>query len=181
MRSGTFPSESNWSLAPCDLHALPARVSALAHQGRENRADCQESDVSSPAASRSRVYRVGSQRRAPTDRARKHTRCEQVFVGETPRSLYGGNWTRLFIGVSLMILQNMSGINALNYYSATIFTSIGFKGTSAGLLATGVFGLVKAFATLFFMIFGIERLGRRRSMLMALLERWLRCSILRVT
>lgn len=64
-----------------------------------------------------------------------------------------------------MMLQNLSGINALNYYSPTIFKSIGFSGTSVGLLATGVFGLVKAFATLFFMVFGIDRLGRRRSLL----------------
>ena len=34
-----------------------------------------------------------------------------------------------------------------------------------GLLATGVFGIIKAFATFAFMIFGIDRLGRRKSML----------------
>ncbi|PBP15963.1 MFS quinate transporter QutD [Diplocarpon rosae] len=72
---------------------------------------------------------------------------------------------RLVIGMSLMMLQNLSGINALNYYSPSIFESIGFSGTSVGLLATGVFGLVKAFATLGFMIFGIDKFGRRRSLM----------------
>ncbi|KAL2068306.1 hypothetical protein VTL71DRAFT_16404 [Oculimacula yallundae] len=72
---------------------------------------------------------------------------------------------RVAIGMSLMMLQNLSGINALNYYSPTIFGSIGFSGTSVGLLATGVFGLVKAFATLAFMIWGIDKLGRRKSLL----------------
>ncbi|KAJ4371147.1 hypothetical protein N0V83_004363 [Neocucurbitaria cava] len=75
------------------------------------------------------------------------------------------NRYRLLLGMSLMMLQNLSGINALNYYSATIFQSVGFTGTSVGLLATGVFGIIKAFATLIFMVFGIDRLGRRKSLL----------------
>lgn len=65
---------------------------------------------------------------------------------------------RVFLGMALMMLQNFAGINALNYYSPTIFTSIGFTGTSVGLLATGIFGLVKSFATLIFMTFFIDRL-----------------------
>jgi sugar porter (SP) family MFS transporter len=75
------------------------------------------------------------------------------------------NRYRLLLGIALMWLQNLSGINALNYYSATIFQSVGFRGTNVGLLATGVFGLVKAFATLLFMVFAIDRLGRRKSLL----------------
>jgi hypothetical protein len=76
-----------------------------------------------------------------------------------------GNRNRLFLGMGLMMLQNLSGINALNYYSPSIFKSIGFSGTTVGLLATGVFGLVKATVTLLFMVFGIDRLGRRRALL----------------
>ncbi|KAI0836625.1 general substrate transporter [Hypoxylon sp. FL0890] len=76
-----------------------------------------------------------------------------------------GNRNRLALGMSFMMLQNLSGINALNYYSPMIFKSIGFSGTSVGLLATGVFGIVKALATLVFMCFGIDNLGRRKSML----------------
>ncbi|KAH8883732.1 MFS quinate transporter QutD [Thozetella sp. PMI_491] len=76
-----------------------------------------------------------------------------------------GNRNRLFLGMGLMMLQNLSGINALNYYSATIFQSVGFTGTSVGLLATGVFGIVKTTATAVFMIFGVDRLGRRKSLL----------------
>jgi sugar porter (SP) family MFS transporter len=76
-----------------------------------------------------------------------------------------GNRNRLFLGMGLMMLQNLSGINALNYYSSTIFQSVGFTGASVGLLATGVFGIVKAAATAVFMIFGIDRLGRRMSLL----------------
>ena len=64
-----------------------------------------------------------------------------------------------------MWFQNFSGINALNYYSPTIIRSIGFSGTSVSLLATGIFGLVKAFATLIFMVVGIDRMGRRNALL----------------
>ncbi|KAL6248627.1 hypothetical protein RBB50_004882 [Rhinocladiella similis] len=73
--------------------------------------------------------------------------------------------TRLLIAMALMMLQNLSGINALNYYSPTIFKSIGFTGTDVGLLATGVFGIVKATMTTIFMLFLVDRFGRRPAML----------------
>lgn len=76
-----------------------------------------------------------------------------------------GNRQRLLTGMALMLLQNMSGINALNYYSPDIFAAIGLSGTNVSLLATGVFGLVKATTTLIFIFLLIDRLGRRRAML----------------
>ena len=81
------------------------------------------------------------------------------------REVFGRrNRPRLMLGVGLMFLQNLSGINALNYYSPTIFKSIGFSGTDVGLLATGIFGIVKAATTFLFIGFGIDRIGRRNSM-----------------
>ncbi|KAI2463022.1 general substrate transporter [Annulohypoxylon bovei var. microspora] len=79
--------------------------------------------------------------------------------------MQSGNRGRLALGMSIMMLQNLSGINALNYYSPKIFKSIGFSGTSVGLLATGVFGIVKTMATFIFICFGIDTLGRRKAML----------------
>lgn len=61
----------------------------------------------------------------------------------------GIRW-RASMAVILMLLQNLTGINAINYYSPTILASIGYSGTSVGLLATGVYGLVKMFTTLIF-------------------------------
>lgn len=87
------------------------------------------------------------------------------LVKKLVETFKAGNRNRLFMGMALMMLQNFSGINALNYFSPAIFKSIGFSGTSVSLLATGVFGLVKCFATLAFMLFGVDRLGRRNSML----------------
>lgn len=72
---------------------------------------------------------------------------------------------RVIISVLLMLLQNLTGINAINYYSPTILKAIGYKGTSVGLLATGIYGLVKMFTTLVFMVFFVDRFGRRPALL----------------
>jgi sugar porter (SP) family MFS transporter len=72
---------------------------------------------------------------------------------------------RLLIGMALMMIQNLSGSNALNYYSPSIFQSIGFVGTNVSLLATGIFGIVKASMTTIFMLFLVDRVGRRPALL----------------
>ncbi|RAO73889.1 uncharacterized protein BHQ10_009901 [Talaromyces amestolkiae] len=72
---------------------------------------------------------------------------------------------RIIISVMLMLLQNLTGINAINYYSPTIFKSIGFTGTSVQLLATGVYGLVKMATTMVFMVFIVDKFGRRPALL----------------
>lgn len=92
--------------------------------------------------------------------------AQQSFISKVKEiATVSANRKRLLLGIALMFIQNMSGINALNYYSPAIFQSIGFTGTSVGLLATGIFGIVKAGATAIFMIWGIERIGRRNALL----------------
>ncbi|KAK7432016.1 hypothetical protein QQZ08_001306 [Neonectria magnoliae] len=76
----------------------------------------------------------------------------------------GIRW-RVLMSMILMLLQNLTGINAINYYSPSILRSIGFSGTSVGLLATGVYGLVKMFTTVIFMLFFVDRFGRRPALL----------------
>jgi hypothetical protein len=49
----------------------------------------------------------------------------------------------MLLGTSLFMWQNGTGINAINYYSPTIFKSIGITGTNTGLLTTGIFGVLK--------------------------------------
>ncbi|CZR64094.1 related to quinate transport protein [Phialocephala subalpina] len=68
---------------------------------------------------------------------------------------------RFFLGCSLFFWQNTSGINAINYYSPTVFKSIGVTGTNTSLLTTGVFGVVKAVVTIIWLFFLIDNLGRR--------------------
>jgi sugar porter (SP) family MFS transporter len=68
---------------------------------------------------------------------------------------------RFFLGSSLFFWQNASGINAINYYSPTVFKSIGITGTNNSLLTTGIFGVIKTIFTLIWLFFLIDRLGRR--------------------
>jgi sugar porter (SP) family MFS transporter len=72
---------------------------------------------------------------------------------------------RFFLGGSLFFWQNGSGINAINYYSPTVFKSIGITGTNTGLFTTGLFGVVKTFFTIIYLIFLIDQVGRRKLLL----------------
>lgn len=69
---------------------------------------------------------------------------------------------RFFLGGSLFFWQNASGINAINYYSPTVFKSIGIIGVNTSLFTTGLFGVVKTVFTIFYLIFLIDQYGRRR-------------------
>ncbi|EMG48160.1 hypothetical protein G210_1327 [Candida maltosa Xu316] len=62
-------------------------------------------------------------------------------------------------------MQNSFGINAITYYSPVIFKSLGVKGSQAGLLSTGVFGIIKAVASLLWMFFIVDRLGRKTALI----------------
>jgi hypothetical protein len=73
-----------------------------------------------------------------------------------------GNPKRFIIAMLMFVSQQWSGQNSINYYAPDIFKSIGITGSSASLLASGVYGLVKIVATALFMIFGVERAGRKK-------------------
>ncbi|KXL51157.1 hypothetical protein M433DRAFT_150938 [Acidomyces richmondensis BFW] len=68
---------------------------------------------------------------------------------------------RFFLGGMLFLWQNGSGINAINYYSPTVFKAIGIQGTDTTFLTTGLFGVVKTVLTFFWLFYLIDRLGRR--------------------
>ena len=57
------------------------------------------------------------------------------------------------------------GTNSINYYSPQIFQSIGLASTSAGLFATGIYGVVKVVFTALGLAFATEQLGRKWSLL----------------
>ncbi|KAI1262775.1 general substrate transporter [Xylariaceae sp. FL1019] len=69
---------------------------------------------------------------------------------------------RFFLGSALFFWQNGSGINAINYYSPTVFSSLGITGTNTGFLTTGIFGVVKTVLTVVWLLFLIDQLGRRK-------------------
>ncbi|KAJ5763962.1 hypothetical protein N7533_002643 [Penicillium manginii] len=76
-----------------------------------------------------------------------------------------GNRKRAIISIVLMICQQMTGTNAINYYSPQIFKNLGIVGTATNLFATGVYGIVKMVSCGVFLIFVADSLGRRRSLL----------------
>ncbi|KAH7118624.1 general substrate transporter [Dactylonectria estremocensis] len=71
---------------------------------------------------------------------------------------------RLFLGCMLFFWQNGSGINAINYYSPTIFSSIGVQPDTVNVM-TGIFGVVKAVMTFVWLLFLVDQLGRRKLLL----------------
>jgi sugar porter (SP) family MFS transporter len=76
-----------------------------------------------------------------------------------------GNRKRTLLSIGLMICQQMTGTNALNYYAPQIFRNLGITGTQTGLFATGVYGIVKLVAVAIFLVLAADSLGRRKSLL----------------
>ncbi|KAJ9495653.1 hypothetical protein H2202_008941 [Exophiala xenobiotica] len=74
-----------------------------------------------------------------------------------------GNRKRCIMVIVLMIAQQMTGTNAINYYAPTIFTDLGVTGNSNSLFATGVYGIVKMCSCAIFITFLADTLGRRWS------------------
>ena len=76
-----------------------------------------------------------------------------------------GNRNRALISIGLMVCQQMTGTNAINYYAPQIFTNLGLSSTESGLFATGIYGIVKIVACAAFLTFAADSLGRRKSLL----------------
>lgn len=70
--------------------------------------------------------------------------------------------TFLHFSFLLLVFQNLTGINAINYYSPRIFQSLGLVGTDAQLFGTGIYGIVKLVVTLIWAIWLIDNVGRRK-------------------
>ncbi|PVH69162.1 general substrate transporter [Cadophora sp. DSE1049] len=79
--------------------------------------------------------------------------------------LIPGNRKRALISIGLMVCQQMTGTNAINYYAPQIFKNLGIVGPSTGLFATGIYGVVKVVACAVFLLFVADSLGRRWSLL----------------
>ncbi|KAK7414330.1 hypothetical protein QQX98_006772 [Neonectria punicea] len=69
-----------------------------------------------------------------------------------------GMWNRVVLVFCSFALQNMSGAAAINYYSPTLFGSLGISDVA---LYTGIYGLVKAVASIIFYGALIDIWGRR--------------------
>ncbi len=67
---------------------------------------------------------------------------------------------RLILGISIQVLQQLTGINSIMYYAPEIFKQAGLNDQRASLLATGINGCVLVLATIPAILF-IDKLGRR--------------------
>ncbi|KAJ6013429.1 hypothetical protein N7540_008020 [Penicillium herquei] len=79
--------------------------------------------------------------------------------------LQKSNRYRFFLAFFIMFWQQFSGTNSIGYYAPQIFESIGISSTNSSLFATGIYGTVKVVATAIFLFVGIDRWGRKRSMM----------------
>ncbi|PBL03420.1 general substrate transporter [Armillaria gallica] len=72
---------------------------------------------------------------------------------------------RCFIPSLIMFFQQWTGTNAINYFSPQIFASLGISGTTSGLFATGIYGVVKVVAVGTVLAFAVEGMGRKRCLI----------------
>jgi SP family arabinose:H+ symporter-like MFS transporter len=84
--------------------------------------------------------------------------------GAPPEPLFNGRYTKpIFLAITIGMFNQLSGINAILYYSNYIFASAGFSSTSAALQTVGI-GLVNLIATFLGMSL-IDKLGRKTLLL----------------
>ncbi|KOS20945.1 Quinate permease [Escovopsis weberi] len=76
-----------------------------------------------------------------------------------------GNWNRFALAFGIMFWQQFSGTNSIGYYAPEIFQTIGVSSTNSSLFATGVYGTVKVVATALFLVVGIDKWGRKKSLI----------------
>lgn len=79
--------------------------------------------------------------------------------------LVPGNRYRFLIVFMLFLCQQFSGTNSIGYYAPEIFQTVGLSATNTSLFATGVYGTVKVISTGLFLIIGIDKFGRRWSLM----------------
>lgn len=66
------------------------------------------------------------------------------------------------------MLTHFLSQNSINYYAPQIFKSVGLAGTSAGLFATGIYGVVKIVITALGLMLATEQLGRKWSLIIGM-------------
>ncbi|KAJ7261793.1 general substrate transporter [Mycena haematopus] len=72
---------------------------------------------------------------------------------------------RCFVPSLVMFFQQWTGTNAINYFSPQIFAELGISGTTSGLLATGVYGVVKVISVSLVLAFAVENMGRKKCLI----------------
>ncbi|CAA7265537.1 unnamed protein product [Cyclocybe aegerita] len=71
---------------------------------------------------------------------------------------------RTFVAMGVQIFCQFTGINVINYYGPDMYKSLGIIGGKA-LFVQGIYGAVGPIANLFFIIFILDRVGRKKPLL----------------
>ncbi|KAL1844890.1 hypothetical protein VTK73DRAFT_1571 [Phialemonium thermophilum] len=96
---------------------------------------------------------------------RASVRGSSVFSLIKEIAVVPSNRRRYAMAMILQVFQQMTGTNAINYFAPSIFASVGVTGTSASLLATGVYGIVKIATSLVYVFLIVDNVGRRRPLM----------------
>ncbi|KAL2022507.1 hypothetical protein VTK56DRAFT_5114 [Thermocarpiscus australiensis] len=72
--------------------------------------------------------------------------------------------TRLMHGVAVQVFTQFTGINVIGYYQNQMYHALGIEGNRA-LLVSGIYNCIGPLANLIFIVFLIDRVGRRRPLL----------------
>ncbi|KAL3471758.1 general substrate transporter [Aspergillus californicus] len=78
--------------------------------------------------------------------------------------LLPGNRLRFVNAFIMMFWQQFSGTNSIGYYAPQLFQTIGVRSTNTSLFTTGIYGIVKVVATGIFLLIGIDKVGRKWSL-----------------
>jgi sugar porter (SP) family MFS transporter len=71
---------------------------------------------------------------------------------------------RTFVAIGVQIFTQLTGINVINYFGPRIYTSLGVTGGKA-LLVQGIYGAVGPIANIFFIVFVLDRVGRKKPLI----------------
>ncbi|KAL5348663.1 hypothetical protein ACLOAV_006080 [Pseudogymnoascus australis] len=72
---------------------------------------------------------------------------------------------RLFHGVAVQVFTQLSGINVIGYYQVPMYNALGFK-NGQDILLSGIYNCVGPLANLIFIVFILDRVGRRKPLLL---------------
>ncbi|KAF8962725.1 general substrate transporter [Flammula alnicola] len=71
---------------------------------------------------------------------------------------------RTLVAVGVQVFCQFTGINVINYYGPQMYTSLGVTGGKS-LLVQGIYGAIGPIANLFFIIFALDRVGRKKPLM----------------
>ncbi|KIJ54836.1 hypothetical protein M422DRAFT_24727 [Sphaerobolus stellatus SS14] len=92
---------------------------------------------------------------------------EKTSIMQQARTMFSSGvvFYRSILGVILMFWQQWTGTNSINYYAPQIFAELGISGSNSGLLATGIYGVVKVVFTGIALAVAIEQAGRKECLI----------------